>query len=460
MKKMFCVEIAMGLLAAVYVYMNIGEAEVKKSFQVIGLQGYNVGSLDNIFKDKLLSGEKPLYGVNPLSEERVEATSAACFTYEELSDGTLRITGYDEDKNTQNPYQVTIPSVIDGKRVSILGKECLGAPYAGHLVELTVSDGITMIEENVIENAYDISLIKLPDSVTFIEEKAFWRNDYQWPVVIACNDTSYAYQYAKENAFACQVIEPALAENGFLDEYRKGSETELPYFAHFSTEGEKFDYITIEYRDNEIEKRLQGELIYNEPNEFLVLVLDKISGDILQCLDSSYVEADKVAFYWLSGVYCRNFLSLADWNFDGVEDIVCYQGIFGTGAASFSSLFVYESDSGLYENTPGFLGIDSPSLRQDKKCIYGFSRGGAASHYVDRYEYIDGTLTNVARLSILGKERNGVEIIDERLIDGDWQVYRQETFYSRDTSAEEPWQDAYEQSEILYVDDGYWDLYD
>lgn len=107
---------------------------------------------------------------------------------------------------------------------------------------------------------------------------------------------------------------------------------------------------------------------------------------------------------------------------------------------------------------PEFLGIDSPSLRQDKKCIYGFSRGSAASHYVDRYEYIDGTLTNVARLSVLGKERNGVEIIDERLIDGEWQVYRQETFYSGDTSAEEPWQDAYEQSEILYVDDGYWDL--
>lgn len=47
-------------------------------------------------------------------------------------------------------------------------------PYsAGNLLELTVSDGITTIEENVIENAYDISLIKLPDSVISIDEKAF-----------------------------------------------------------------------------------------------------------------------------------------------------------------------------------------------------------------------------------------------------------------------------------------------
>lgn len=298
MKKMFCAGIVPVLLVAGYVFLSSGEAEGKEFSQIVGLPKYNIGSLDKVFKEKLLS------------EESVEETSADCFTYEELPDGTLLITGYDEEKNTQNPYQVIIPSVIDGKRVSALGKECLGAPYAGHLVELTVSDGITMIEENVIENAYDISLIKLPDSVKFIDEKAFWRNDYQWPVVIACNDTSYAYQYAKENAFACQVVEPVLAENGFLDEYRKGSETELPYFAHFRTEGEKFDYITIEYRDNEIEKRLQGEMVYHAPNEFLVLVLDKVSGDILQCLDSSYIEADKVAFYWLSGVYCRNFWEL------------------------------------------------------------------------------------------------------------------------------------------------------
>lgn len=441
MKKMLYTGILLGLSAIICVlYMNNNKTEGKKNFQLIGLQEYHVESLYKEFNKKLTE------------------TSAACFTYEELADGTLRITSYDEEKNKMNPYQVIIPSVIDGKQVSTLGKECLGTPYAGDLLELTIPDGITTIEANIIENTWDISLIKIPDSVTFIDENAFWRNDSQWPVVIACNDTSYAYQYAKETGFACQIMEPVLPENQFLDTYRKGTATELPYFAHIKTEGEQFDYITIEYRDNEIEKRLQGELIYHEPNEFLVLITDKTSGDILQCLDSSCVEPEKIAFYQLDYVYCRTFLSLTDWNFDGIDDICCYQGIFGTGAASFSSLFVYKSDSGLYENIPEFLGIDSPSLRQDKQCIYGFSRGGAASHYVDRYEYVDGTLTNVARLSILGKGQNDVEITDERLINGEWQIYHQETFYSRDTSAKEAWQDAYEQSEILYVDDGYWDL--
>jgi len=55
-------------------------------------------------------------------------------------------------------------------------------------------------------------------------------------------------------------------------------------------------------------------------------------------------------------------------------------------------------------------------------------------------------------------EGDEVEIVDERLVDGEWQIYRHEIFYPRDMSAEEHWLDAYEQSESLYVEDGYWDL--
>lgn len=393
---------------------------------------------------------------NSFFKENETVTNPDCFSYEELSDGTLRITGYDEEKNTRNPYQVVIPSTIDGKQVSTLGKECLGAPYAGKLLELTISEGVTTLEENVIEHAWDISLVKLPDSVISIDEKAFWRNDCQWPVAIACSDTSYGCQYAEENGFACQITDRTLQENDFLDGYRNGATTDLPYFCNYRTEGDRHDYIVMEYRDNEIEKRLQGEQIYQEPNEFSVLVLEKDSGKILQILDSS--GADSEMFCWLDGVHCRNFLSLQDWNFDGIEDICCYQGVFGTGAASYSSLFVWETDSGRYRYVPEFSGIDSPSLREDKRCIYGYSRGGAGLHYVDRYEYVDGILINVARLSMTVNNEDEVEITDERRVDGEWEIYRQETFKSRDTSAEELWQDAYEQSQILYVEDGYWDL--
>ncbi len=53
---------------------------------------------------------------------------------------------------------------------------------------------------------------------------------------------------------------------------------------------------------------------------------------------------------------------------------------------------------------------------------------------------------------------DAVEITDERFIDGEWQIYRQETFYPRDMSLEEPYLDAYAQAEYLYINDGYWDL--
>ena len=70
----------------------------------------------------------------------------ACFTYEELEDGTLRITGYDEDKNTGNPYQVIIPSELGGKPVSTLGTRSI---HANDLVELVISEGITTLEREV-----------------------------------------------------------------------------------------------------------------------------------------------------------------------------------------------------------------------------------------------------------------------------------------------------------------------
>lgn len=101
-----------------------------------------------------------------------------------------------------------------------------------------------------------------------------------------------------------------MPENDFLDRYREGTATGFSYFAHFRTEGERHDYITVEYRDREIGKRLQGEVIYQEPNEFLALVLDKTNGDILQCIDSSDMDPEKTAFYLLHGVTCRNLQAL------------------------------------------------------------------------------------------------------------------------------------------------------
>lgn len=64
MKRMFGAVIFLGLLVIIYTYQNSSEAE-----------------------GKLIE------------------TATDCFTYEELPDGTLRITGYDEEKNMKIPIR-------------------------------------------------------------------------------------------------------------------------------------------------------------------------------------------------------------------------------------------------------------------------------------------------------------------------------------------------------------------
>lgn len=397
-------------------------------------------------------------------QKRAADTDVECFAYEELADGTLRITGYDERVNMGNTYQVTVPAFIDGKAVSVLGEGCLGSEesYTWDLIELTISEGITTLESELLENvSYDLCLVNIPDSVVSIAANAFQdRNSEPGDnagVAIGCSESSYAYEYALENGLACRILDPVLPENAFLSEYPI-SYTGLPYYCHYRMPGKMFDYIVVEYLDTEIERKMMGETIYTDANEFMVLVLEKDTGEILQCLDSSYIDPDYVNFSRLNGVFYDSFLSLADWNFDGIEDLLCDQGYFGTGAASFSKLFVYDSDNACYVSAPGFGGIDTPQLREDKKCIYGFSRGAAYLHYVDRYEYIDGELCHVARLTEKWTEE-GLEITDERLLDGEWQIYRQETFSAQSDYTDDTYEDViYKQAEVLFVNDGYWDL--
>lgn len=370
------------------------------------------------------------------------------FAYEELADGTLRIIGYDESQNTQNPYQVVIPAIIDGKKVSVIGAGALSLPDSNsyYLEELTISEGITALEENMAAGAANLSLISIPDSVTIIDKYAFWDKDVfrHSDLVISCNDTSYAYEYARENRFAVRIPFPTLLENAFLQEYAGASY--LPYWGHFRTEGVLHDYITIEYADPKITERLNG--VYTAGisySEFRVLVLDKDTGEVLQCLDGNTFTEPAA---------CFNVLSLADINFDGIEDLVLYTGSSGTGAAAFSLLFAYNVSTGQYEYAAS---LDNVSIHDDKQCIYSRSRSGAAYYIIKRYEYLDGVLTCVATLEQKGTDDYGLTVTDSRLVDGEWLVYQVETFYPQDPSAENAWQEVYEQAEMLYVNDGYWD---
>lgn len=392
---------------------------------------------------------------------------SACFTYEELADGTLRITGYDESKNTENPYQVIIPSTLGGKPVSTLGTQSI---QAHNLIELVISDGITTLENEVFASSWEPYLVVLPDSVIHIDEKAFSRKYGDiLPLAISCDsEASCAYGYAMENGFACQLVNPVTEENAFLRDYATSCHTSHPYLCHLREEGDLYDYVVIEYLDiaQQLQICMDSHRYFSTSsiwdfNEFAVLVLDKESGAVLQCIDSySFLDPEKISLDLLPGVYCQNLLSIDDWNFDGTADLCLYQGYYGTGAENYYAIFLFDESNRLYAEAREFP-MDNIQLLPDKQCIDSAYRDGPDKHYVYRYQYIDGTLTHVATLSLYDiweDDSRGVGVRDERLIDGEWQVYREENILLDEDYSDEAYSDAYKQLTYLYVDDGYWDF--
>lgn len=409
-----------------------------------------------------VSGDEPI----PFQAIPVVPDSA-CFTYEELADGTLRITQYDESKNTQNPYQVIIPSMIDGKPVSTMGT---GAIQAHHLIELVISDGITTLESEVFDTPCDMYLVELPNSVVHIDEKAFYNKyDLALPVVISCDsEASYAYEYAVKNDYACQLVNPITEENAFLRDYSMCCHTSQPYLCHIRKEGELYNYVVIEYLDiaDNLQMYMNSHRWFStsyiwDDNEFAILVLEKESGTVLQCIDSySFHDQEKISLYFLPGVYCQDILSIADWNFDGIPDICLDQGYDGTGADNHYAVFLFDDNSGLYTQADNFPSFNI-YLRTDKQCIESSAKCGPAQHYVYRYQYIDGELTHVATLSLYDTWEDdfiGTGVRDERLIDGEWQIHREETIPLKNDHSDDAFLAAYEQLEYLYFDDGYWDF--
>lgn len=98
------------------------------------------------------------------------------FTYE-LYDSYVKITKYigvgDEE------HEVLIPSEIDGKPVTTIGSLCFYDTEAA-VVAVTIPDTVTTIEESAFYYADKIASITIPDSVTSIGSRAFaWCNSLE-----------------------------------------------------------------------------------------------------------------------------------------------------------------------------------------------------------------------------------------------------------------------------------------
>ena len=122
----------------------------------------NTGKTNDLSSENIASLDEEMLS---LSAENSISVSTE-FSYKENEDGTITITGYSGSDSI-----ITLPSEIDGKTVTgLAGFSFYNNTY---LKEITISDNVTVIEEETFSNCTRLTNITIPASVTSIASNAF-----------------------------------------------------------------------------------------------------------------------------------------------------------------------------------------------------------------------------------------------------------------------------------------------
>ncbi len=104
-----------------------------------------------------------------LSGCRKKYQEIALYKYTENTDGTLTITELTDKGKSE--YELTIPSELDGKKVTSIGDGALRDDVI--IKKVVIEDGIDYIGSNAFLSCYNLSDIDIPQSVTDIGTNAF-----------------------------------------------------------------------------------------------------------------------------------------------------------------------------------------------------------------------------------------------------------------------------------------------
>ena len=107
--------------------------------------------------------------INQKKAFTVKATASNGYTYTELSDGTIEVTGY-----TGTATALTIPRTIDGKKVTSIGDYALRSNKI--ITSLTVPNTVTKIGIYSVANCTSLETVTLADSVESIGNWSFANN--------------------------------------------------------------------------------------------------------------------------------------------------------------------------------------------------------------------------------------------------------------------------------------------
>ncbi|MDE7312614.1 MAG: leucine-rich repeat protein [Eubacterium sp.] len=124
-------------------------------------------------------------------ERKAEAAviNSGNFSYEGLSDGTVKIVRYTGgDCDT-----LVIPSEIDGKKVSEIGGDVFYENYST-IDQVIISDGVSSIANGAFSNALFVRKVEIPDSVSNISEGAFYNCRTMETIDVSTGNSNYMSQ--------------------------------------------------------------------------------------------------------------------------------------------------------------------------------------------------------------------------------------------------------------------------
>ncbi len=107
------------------------------------------------------------------------------FTYTELSDGTVSITGY-----TGQGGDVTIPSTLDGMTVSTIGDDAFQSCTS--LTSLTIPEGVTSFANFSFAYCTSLTSITIPSTVTSMGDAPLVGCTSLTSITVAAGNTSYS----------------------------------------------------------------------------------------------------------------------------------------------------------------------------------------------------------------------------------------------------------------------------
>jgi len=156
---------------------SIGDAAFYKSNQLVLTVG--PGS----YAEKYAIDNQIDFVISAVSAEQLQY-----YAYSILEDGAAEITGY-----SGSEAELVIPSMIDGHKVTSIGKEAF---YGfDSLTSVIIPDSVTSIGEAAFIWCSSLTSVAIPDSVAFIGDWAFHGCDQ---LVLTVGSGSYAEKYAKE----------------------------------------------------------------------------------------------------------------------------------------------------------------------------------------------------------------------------------------------------------------------